>query len=153
MASLLDAAKDWYRSESWGFDVADGKSLLRLRYEGKSGSWPCFVQVEEEDALFVFYSLCLEDVPLNRVAAVVEYLTRANAALSVGSFELEYESQAVRFRTSVDVEGGELAPHLIRNVSLSNVVTVDRFLPGLQAVLRGGSPEKCLPPHGPDAGG
>jgi len=140
MAPLLDAAKAWYRSEGWGFEVAENKPVLRLSFTGKSGTWPCYAQAVEEDAVFVFYSFCQENIPANRVTAVLEYLNRANMDLAIGNFEFDAEVRAVRFRTSVDLEGVERPGPLIKSISLANVVTTDRYLPGLKAVVGGSKP-------------
>ncbi len=132
--SLLDVATQWLTSEQWRFDVEDG--TLRVPFRGKSGAWVCIAE-ERPGEVFVFTSVLGERVDDARRAAVAEYITRVNAALTTGNFELDWERGVLRFRTSVDVEGTTLTAALVKNACLANVASVDRFRPGLFAVLAG----------------
>ena len=66
-----------------------------------------------------------------------EYLTRANYGLSIGNFEMDFEDGEVRYKTSIDVEGGELTQGMIKNLVYSNCATTDRYLHGLMKVVYG----------------
>ena len=56
------------------------------------------------------------------------------------SFDLDLEDGSVQFRTSVDVEQDEdaLTPTVLKHLLYHNVITMDRYLPGLQALLEEG---------------
>jgi hypothetical protein len=43
----------------------------------------------------------------------------------------------VRYKTSVDVEGGELSPKMIENMMRANLMTMDRYFAGIMGVLYG----------------
>lgn len=76
---------------------------------------------------------------------VAEYLTRANYGLPLGNFEMDFSDGEVRFKTSLDVEGEEymLTPAMIKSLVYSNVLTMDRYLAGMMAVIYGdASPEQ-----------
>lgn len=73
---------------------------------------------------------------------MAEYLTRANYGLVLGNFEMDFRDGEVRYKTSIDVEGAEIVPGLIRNLVYANVITMDRYLPGLLSVIYGN-----LTPH------
>jgi hypothetical protein len=68
---------------------------------------------------------------------VADFLTRANYGLIVGNFEMDLNDGEVRYKTSIDVEGDELTPALLRNLAYTNVKTMDRYLPGLMSVMYG----------------
>jgi len=70
--------------------------------------------------------------------AVAEYITRANFGLRIGNLELDLDDGEVRYKSSVDFEGGELTRWLMRNAIYSAVQTMDRYLGGLLSVMYGG---------------
>jgi hypothetical protein len=50
---------------------------------------------------------------------------------------MDWEAGEVRFKTSADVDGDRLSLALARQMVEANVVMMDRYLPGLQAVIAG----------------
>ncbi len=46
----------------------------------------------------------------------------------------------VRYKTSIDVEGDELTPALIRQMVYANILTFDKYLPGIMRVMYGDTP-------------
>ncbi|MCA1670431.1 MAG: YbjN domain-containing protein, partial [Thermomicrobia bacterium] len=70
---------------------------------------------------------------------------RVNYAMAIGNFELDYDDGELRYKTSVDVEGDHLSVTMARQLFRLNVTTMDLFLPGIEAVIRGdGSPVAVL---------
>ena len=67
--------------------------------------------------------------------AVAEFITRANYGMRVGNFEMDFNDGEVRFKISVDVDNHELTQALVSNHVYANVWTMDRYLPGLFAVV------------------
>jgi hypothetical protein len=63
---------------------------------------------------------------------------RANYGMIVGNFEIDLDDGEVRYKTSVDVEGVTATRQLIQNLVAPNVITMDRYLPGLLSVAFGG---------------
>jgi hypothetical protein len=66
---------------------------------------------------------------------MAEFLTRANCGLVVGNFELDFEDGAIRYKTSIDVEDTQLNAALIRHLVYVNVLTMDKYLPSLAALI------------------
>ena len=65
--------------------------------------------------------------------------------MEVGNFEMDFSDGTVRYRTSVDVEGGELMPVMIKNLVYVNIAVMDQYLPGLRKVVKDGiEPEKAI---------
>ena len=76
---------------------------------------------------------------------MAEFITRANLGLVIGNFELDLEGGELSYKTSVDVEGGTLAPTMIKNMVYINVLMMDRHIPGLNKVIYGdASPADAL---------
>jgi hypothetical protein len=137
MGQLFDAVVDYLTEDDWRFHVVKDDTALMLPFRGECGSWQCFGTVDEEKQWFTFYSILPSNVPEEKRVEVAEYITRANYGLVIGNFEMDYADGEVRYKTSVDVEGGELTAKMIENVIRANVMTMDRYFPGLMGVLYG----------------
>ncbi len=134
---LLDVVCQFFADENWPYVHPDGKSFVRVNFQGKHGSWACIAQTIEDKNLFVFYSICPVTVPAARHPEAVEFLTRVNYGLWLGNFEFDYTDGEVRFKTSLNVENDRLSTALINNIVYFNAGMLDRYLPGLLSVIYG----------------
>jgi hypothetical protein len=144
---LLDALEAWFRADGWPVlrDEGDDVGAIHTRFQGEHGSWACVAQAREREERLCIYSVLPISVPLELVPEAAEFLTRANFGLLVGSFEMDWDDGEVRFKTGFDVEGTELTPQLIRPCVYTNVLTTDRYLPGLlQLVVGTASPAQAV---------
>lgn len=132
---LFDRLIDFFNEEQWDPQVLDNRNILRMGFSGENGHWPCYAQAREPEQQIVLYSICPLRVPENRRPAMAEFLTRANYGLVIGNFEMDYEDGEVRFKTSLDVEDAETTPALLRHIAYANVSSMDRYLPGILAVI------------------
>lgn len=137
MSTLREKVAAFFREQEWAYDEAPEIDLLRVNFTGQNGQWVCLVRCPEEERQVVFYSICPITVPQGKLGPAMEFLTRANFGLPVGNFELDLDDGEVRFKTSVDLEGAELVGPLIHQLVFLNVAAVDRYVPGLLAVLNG----------------
>lgn len=135
MGAILDAATKFFTEDEWPFSQLEGKPILRTAFSGKNGNFTCFAQAREDQYRFLFYSVCAVNTPEPRRAAMAEFITRANYGLIIGNFELDLSDGEVRFKTSIDVEGDELTPALIKQMVYANVLTFDKYLPGVMKVM------------------
>jgi hypothetical protein len=116
-----------------------------MEYEGENGKWRCYAHVIEERQRFVFLSSLANFVPKLMRLEAAEYLTRANFGMEVGNFEMDFSDGTVRYRTSVDIEGGDLTTMMIKNLAYVNIAVMDQYLPGLRKVVIDGiEPEKAI---------
>ena len=140
MASILDGLREYFRDQSWPFELEPDETVLVLRYVAGAHQWTCYAQAREAERQLVFYSVAPLTVEPARRAAVMEFVTRANYDLVLGNFELDLDDGEVRFKTSIDIEGVELSRELIRPVVHANLLLVEQYLPGLIAVADGTLP-------------
>ena len=134
---LLSNVKAFFKEYDWKFKEVPEETTLRTGFKGKSGSWNCIARTHEDKDIFLFYSILEYNVPENRRAAAAEYLTRANYGLRLGNFEMDFSDGEVRYKTSIDVEGGTLTVAMVRNMILANVFTVEKYLARLNEVVFG----------------
>ena len=145
MGPIFQRVKDFFDEDGWPYEQLEDQAILRLEYEGENGKWRCFAHVIEERQRFVFLSSLANFVPRLMKLEASEYLTRANFGMEVGNFEMDFSDGTVRYRTSVDVEGGELTSIMIKNLVYVNIAVMDQYLPGLSKVVKDGlEPEKAI---------
>ncbi len=69
--------------------------------------------------------------------AIAEFITRANYGLVIGNFELDFSDGELRYKTAIDVEDDNLSFALIKQMVYANVIIMDKYLPGIMAVIEG----------------
>ncbi len=135
MGRIYDGFIQFFKQDDWPYQEIEGRPLIRTGFAGKNGEWACFAQAREDMEQFVFYSIAPVKAPAEKQAAVVEFLTRANYGMIIGNFEFDYSDGEVRYKTALDVEGGDATFPMLRNLIYINVRTMDRYLPGLMKVI------------------
>jgi hypothetical protein len=132
---MLEAVAGFLTQEGWPYERTGEQMLLRSRYRGDHGEWFCIAHCRPDYGQCVFYSVAPVRAPEVLRPAVAEFLTRANLGLIIGNFELDYDDGEVRFKTSIQVDDTLLTPSLLRPLLYGNVAAMDKYLPGLEAVL------------------
>ncbi len=128
---------EFLRTDEWYPQQLEDKYIYRMGFAGKNGQLSCFAQIRVDLEQFLFYVLAPVKAPeLSRLPAA-EFIARANYGLRIGNFELDFNDGEVRYKSSLDFEGAELTPALIRNAIYPAVQTLDRYLPGLMKVIYG----------------
>ena len=136
MGDIFDSMLQFFEADGWPLSVAQDDAL-KMTFKGEHGEWTCFAQAREEQKQMIFYSVCPITVPNDRRAMVAEFITRANYGMILGNFELDLSDGEVRYKTSIDANGEELVIPLVKPVVYSNVLMMDKYLPGLSAVAYG----------------
>jgi hypothetical protein len=137
MGRVFNAVVDYLTEDDWKFTVLEGDGALVLSFRGKSGSWQCFGRADEDKECFSFYSILPPHASEDRRQAVADFITRANYGLIIGNFEMDFRDGQVRYKTSIDVEGGELTSKMIENLVHANLMTMDDYFPGFMQVMFG----------------
>ncbi|MBW4652194.1 MAG: YbjN domain-containing protein [Kaiparowitsia implicata GSE-PSE-MK54-09C] len=137
--TVFAAMLDFFTKDDWSFLRIQGEPALRLAFEGQNGSWNCYAKAREDAGQIVFYSLCPLAAPDDKRPAVAEFITRANYGMVLGNFELDFEDGEIRYKTSAVLEAGGQrgrgAEAVIREIVYTNVMIMDEYLPGIQAIL------------------
>ena len=142
---ISDAMVQFFTDEEWNFLPVQGQSILQMGFMGKNGSWACYAQALDEYQRFSYHSVMESNVPEDKRQAVAEFLTRVNFGLFLGNFEMDFSDGELRYKTSIDVQDGALTQEMIRKLVYSNVMLMDKYLPGIMSVIYAGtSPEEAV---------
>lgn len=150
MGIIFDAAVAFFAEDDWPITLMGDETAASATVRGENGYWGCVAQAIEEDRLFLFYSASPFEPPREKIVPMAEFVARANYGALLGNFELDVEGGDLRYKTSLSVryipddtlqEDG-LLHRLIRQAVYTNVSMMDRYLPGIRAVL-----EDDVPPE------
>lgn len=136
--SLIERVRTYLRNDDWHFDHHPENNFLTMGFKGQHGTFRVVVRTREEEEQVAVYSLHGTAIPEEHRAEVAEFSTRANYNMILGNFEMDFRDGEFRYKTSIDVEGGELTETMFRNLLTSNVLMIDRYTPGLMRVLYSG---------------
>jgi uncharacterized protein YjbI with pentapeptide repeats len=134
---IFDTVVRFFQEDKWGFYQHGDEPFLRIDASGENGEYTCNAIVNEEAQRFLFYSLCPIKPKNKQRLAIAEYLTRANFGLQIGNFELDFVDGEIRYKTSIDIKGGQLSLTQIETMVYLNVSVMDMHLPGIIAVIYG----------------
>ena len=131
----FNTAVAFFERNDFKFQIHRAKSVVHMSVTGKNGTWAVFVRCDDQADRFSIHSSAPVRVPEAKRQAVAEYLTRANWGMSIGNFELDFSDGEVRYKTSMDIDGIDLNENLIGMTFAVNNMSMDRYLPGLMAVI------------------
>lgn len=166
--SIYDSMAAFFKKDDWPATQVEGQTAMSMNFQGQNGRWGCLARVDQEKELVLFYSYCPVKAPEDKRPILADFLTRANYGLYIGNFEMDFNDGEVRYKTSIDVEGNigtdpadkpaegaEPAPPSTEQVQLTfplmkrlvynNVGVMDKYMPGIMAVVYGGaSPTEAI---------
>jgi hypothetical protein len=134
-AEIYPTMIDFFTQEDWIFSKIPGELALQLPFQGQNGTWNCYAKAREDQQQFVFYSICSILAPKPKRSKIAHFLTLANYGLLLGNFELDYNDGEIRYKTSIDVEGDQISPALIKRLVYTNIAMMDEYLPGIRAII------------------
>ncbi len=136
--SLFDDVSAFFAEDDWNAQPMESDPhALVMGFVGEAARWQCYCKVREDQHQVLFYSIAPVPVPEDKRSTVAEFITRANYGLIIGNLEMDFGDGEVRYKSSVDVEGAPFSSSSVRNIVYANVLTMDRYLPGLLAIVHG----------------
>ena len=142
MGSIYDAAVAHLGALGWSV-AHDGDGFASFEVDAPT-PWRVHLWAREDAGQLLVHSVLPFQVPDDRCLAVAVFVTRANFGLSIGNFELDMDNGELRYKTSIDVGALPLADALLRPLFVANIATTHRYLPGVEAVLRGVDPTAAV---------
>jgi hypothetical protein len=135
--ALIEDLKRVFVENGWPFTEVRGAPVLLSELSGDLGRWKFYAQVVEAHGLVLLYSVCPVRVPEERRDEVSRFLTLANYGLAAGNFELDFEDGEIRYKTVLQLQGGELDGMTLRRLVRANGIAMETYLPGIGAVITG----------------
>lgn len=132
--SIMSVIKQYLEEDKLTYREVDER-MVQANFQGKHLSYQVMLVAHEDQRRAVFHTTVPLRVQPEQRLLVAEYLCRANYGLILGNFELDFESGAIRYKTSTCVDGGELTTGMVKTLLHINLSTTDRYAKGLFGVL------------------
>ena len=123
----------------------EGFPVLNLVVKIPNGKLDMFIHAHEDAGRLLVYSRPQNLVirPAN-IPHIADFISRANYGLPLGNFELDMNDGELNFKNSVEVTGGVLTQEMVDTLIKFSIECVNRYFPGLVAVLEGTSPKQAI---------
>lgn len=122
----------------------DSDNTASFGIEVEPAPWRVHVFANDDTQRILVHSVFPSLVPDERRAEMMEFVTRANFGLAIGNFELDLSSGELRYKTSLDANHTTLDDDVVKPLFVANISTMNRYLPGLYAVLVGQDAKSAL---------
>jgi len=145
MGELRERLEQFLDADGWPRQAGGAPTVLRMGFSGQNGNWTCYLDVNEERRMAVFYSRCPLTIPEDRLVEVGTFLHRANYGLRLGGFEFDLDDGDIRYKTTLASDPAGWDRQTLASFFHTNVVMMDMYLPGIAAVAFGGAtPEEAI---------
>lgn len=142
--SPIESVAAFFEEDGWNFQVTPEGNAIFTGAAGDNGEFSCQIIWEPTHEYLICYAVVpVETVP-HRMAAMTEFIARANYGLPSGNFEINLDSGEVRFRTSIFVADRSLSYDEIEDFLYTAVLQTDLYLPGIMRVNYGVSPAEAI---------
>lgn len=142
---LIEIAAECLKDLHLEATKVEGFPVLNLTVKIPNGKLDMFIHAHEESRRLLSYSrpqgLAVKNADIPKVA---DFINRANYGLPLGNFELDMNDGELNYKNSVDVTGGELTKGMVETLVKFSIECVNRYLPGLEAVLAGKNPRAAI---------
>jgi hypothetical protein len=135
--TLIDDVVAYFQVRGWPISQHESLPIVRMDFATDHAEGTMFVQVFPARRRVVTYAALPDRVPEARRVEVAELLTRANGALAIGNFELNFDDGEIRFRSGIDLGSTSLTDELIDPLVQSCLVSIGDHALAIQAVAAG----------------
>lgn len=115
------------------------QKVLRLGFSLENGRCDTIIDIRPEANTVLIYCISPVRVPLNQRQRIAEFITRANYHLILGNFEMDMNDGDVRYKNAFIYDDfHELSDESFLRYLFTSLHMLDRYLPGIMAVIYGG---------------
>ena len=140
------------RESGFGSDLDPSSEPDDLRVvldpPGEPWPWAVMLVLRNETQQMIFYAARPDEVPSDRLGAVVTAITLANYGLVAGNFELDLSDGELRFKIGAELEGIALDDAALGVVVDRHgailAATLQRYLGAIEDVIDGADPTEAI---------
>ena len=110
----------------WNFQQIDGGERIRIYLTGKSILLNATFVIDDEAGVLMMLTRLPVFIPEERIDEVMRLITRINWRMTFGNYDLDIESRAVVFKSSVDLDGASDFYPVVDNLCHRNLHTIDQ---------------------------
>jgi hypothetical protein len=133
---LLDTLREMLNTRQYKYQEFDDDSIFMV-VRGPLGAYSLFLTTDEKREVVRVTGSYGAAIPEPRRRAIGEAVSRANMLLGVGNFDLDFDDGELRFRNSVDVEGGLFTARMADNLLGCTLYNLDRYADAFMRIAFG----------------
>ena len=135
-SALFTAVAQTFQHMGWESRRVENREIIEADFEVYHTRTRIHVQVFAQLQAISVVGTLGHRVPDSRSGLVGEALMRTNKDLTIGNFELDFDTGTVLFRASNIFPPGGAEPRIIASLVHTTLAEVDRFTPFLTLLLR-----------------
>ena len=137
MATMFNRLVEFYKQIEWPMEKVPDEPILSTTYRGNNGQWVMIASADDQQQNIVMFARGPRHCPPERLDAMAAFFTRINFGLLIGAWVLDTSDGEIRFRVGQDAKAIELSFEVLRRMTLYTAMTMDHYLPAIEAVLNG----------------
>jgi hypothetical protein len=142
--SLIEVVEGFLLEDDWSFEKK-AEDIIACGVNTDNSSYRMYIRAHEDRRVLLVYVVLPSKIPAHQRESIAEYIARANYGLWIGNLEFDMNDGEVRYKTSIDVDGGELTARMVSSLFSYAIHTMDKYFPGFMAVCYGGkSPAEAI---------
>ena len=135
MAEIKKVVTDWLEEDGWNYSTDDERVHTGLTVDDHV--YRILFRIRQEQQVLAVYAYAPENASMENLQEASNFVTRANYALPLGNFELDFNDGELRFKLSVDLEHLVCTPLVIQNMVRTVVNTLHRYYPAFAELNTG----------------
>jgi hypothetical protein len=140
MGTLTDSVARYLTGEGWDVTRSVSESALRMGVSTNNARWQCVVNVDEDEGVVFFHSVCPLKGSVESRPRIAEFLMRLNRTIYLGHFVMDFDCGEIRFETYVYGVNGNIDNDAMESFVSRNIATMDRHVCDIARVISTGIP-------------
>ena len=137
MGPIFERLVDFYKQIEWPMVQVPNEPILSTTYQGNNGQSVVVVSADDHQQNVAMFARAPRACPPERHDAMAAFFTRINFGLLIGAWVIDTTDGEVRFRIGQDCKAIEPTFEVIKRMTLYTVMTMDHYIPALEAVMKG----------------
>lgn len=139
MSIQFDTLTNFYDGTmGWPMEQMNNDTVLSVNYQGRDAQWVFVAAADEDNDIVILFSRSPYACPDALFPTMGEFLERANFGMTHGAWVMDRSDGEIRYRVGIDLAGLDLTDECLKTMTLHTNLTMERYLPGLEAILNGG---------------
>lgn len=134
---IINIIEDFFKEQSWQYTHVQDNEILMFGINGHNGNFQCLVSIHEAEKRFTFLSICGANAPNEKKTTILKLINQLNFRIFLGAFEMDEEDGEIRFKTCFSYKNFEPSKNVIAEYILTNISTMDNYLPNIMEVIYG----------------
>jgi hypothetical protein len=127
MNNIIHTIENFFINNKIQFNKLESGKTYNFEVKVPEGNWVCRLVLRERTGISI-YSILPIIVDQNKLSELAFYLMKLNNEIVIGNFELNNETNEIKFKTYIDAELNSINERLIERNVLINNATMQKYI-------------------------